>query len=157
MPILLGIVALVLISLLGLGFWWLRAIRDPVGPAAPSPSPSVTPTATRPEAPLPNAPRPTTVAPSPTPNPAVSTVSVPTLAGLPEAAARAELDGLGLVYRLRYRDSNQPAGTIVETDPPAGTEVATGTEITLVIAASRGEPTTEPTEKPLEPAPTASR
>ncbi|NLU78000.1 PASTA domain-containing protein [Micromonospora sp. HNM0581] len=147
LPILWGVLLLLLLGLIGGGFWLARRGLDGDGPAPESPSPST-------QAP------PTTVSPSPTsasPSPAPTTspapveVPVPPLVGLPEAAAQAALDGLGLDYQVEYRPSDQPEGTVIATDPEGGELVDQGDEVRLVVAASPSpspttvEPTTGPT------------
>ncbi|HEY0700152.1 MAG TPA: PASTA domain-containing protein, partial [Micromonospora sp.] len=79
-------------------------------------------------------------------------VPLPPLAGLPQAGAQALLDRLGLGYQLRFEPSDRPAGTIVRTDPPAGTLVERGDEIILVIAEEPAPPTgPPPTGEPTAP------
>ncbi|MDG4794778.1 PASTA domain-containing protein [Micromonospora sp. WMMD1082] len=148
LPILWGVLLLLLLGLLGVGIWLARQALDEGGSPPASPQPTrQTPTATA-------SPSPTTRSPSPPPttSAAPAEVPVPPLVGLPEAAARALLDGLDLDYAVEYRPSDQPAGTVIATDPGAGELVAAGDEIRLVVAAASpspsvttGEPTTEPT------------
>ncbi|SCL16162.1 PASTA domain-containing protein [Micromonospora rhizosphaerae] len=150
MPILLGILALVLLALIGLGVWLaLRAADE--GPA-PSSSPSFPPTS----APATSA-APTSAAPStepPTTPPATTAparVPMPPLVGLSEATARAILDRLGVGYRVETRISDRPAGTVLETDPGAGELITEGEQVTLVVAQAAapttgaGTPTPSPT------------
>ncbi|MFG2056401.1 PASTA domain-containing protein [Micromonospora sp. NPDC048930] len=132
MPILLGILALLLIALIGLGVWLaLRAAERNPGPA---PSFTAVPT---------TAPRtsaaPTTTAPSTSPpttpaSPTSAGVAMPPLVGLPQSAARAILDRLGVDYRVETRESDRPAGTVLETDPAAGEPIGDGDQVTLVVA-----------------------
>ncbi|MFV2083961.1 PASTA domain-containing protein [Micromonospora sp. LOL_021] len=148
LPILIGVLALLLVALVGLVIWWASTLDDSTDPGGPTPT--AAPTATVPTAqPETEQPEPTEEQPEPTEEQTTEApvVVVPTLTGLPLADARAELDERDLVYRLEQRGSDQPAGTVLETDPPAGTEVPPGTEILLVIAATNTEPTgpAEPT------------
>ncbi|GIJ08653.1 PASTA domain-containing protein [Micromonospora andamanensis] len=148
LPILWGILLLLLLALIGGGFWLASQGLDGDGPAPVSPSPTTgAPRTTA-------SPSPTTTSPSPPPttSAAPAQVPVPPLVGLPEAAARAALDGLDLGYQVEYRPSDQPPGTVIETDPEAGELVAAGDEVRLVVAEASpspspttGEPTTEPT------------
>lgn len=142
-PIVIGIVALVLVGLLGWGIYLITTAED--GGDTPAPGPTVTVT---------NAPAPTTAAttasqtPSPTPTttapttePTLAEVTVPALVGLAQQEAQQALDGRGLPYRLLFRPSDAPAGTVIDSDPPEGQEVPPGTLVTLVIATA---PSTEP-------------
>ncbi|MFG2165280.1 PASTA domain-containing protein [Micromonospora chersina] len=152
MPILLGVLALLLIALIGLGVWLaLRAADRGAEPglspsAVPSTAPqtSVTPSTAAPSSSPPSSPPTTTAA---------AEVPVPPLVGLPESAARAALDRLGVDYRVRYRTSDQPAGTVIDTDPEAGETVAEGDQVTIVVARAAA-PTTGATTS--APAPTVT-
>ncbi|MBF9132148.1 PASTA domain-containing protein, partial [Plantactinospora sp. S1510] len=86
-----------------------------------------------------------TATPSPTATPTATpstTVVMPPLVGLPEQEAVEILERFGLVPRLRFRGSDRPAGTVLQTDPPAGREVEPGDQVTLVIAEPRQDPPT---------------
>jgi hypothetical protein len=154
MPILLGILALLLIALIGLGVW--LALRAADRDAEPGLSPSAVPST----APQTSA-TPTTAAPSSSPpsspptTTAAAEVPVPPLVGLPESAARAVLDRLGVDYRVRYRTSDQPAGTVIDTDPEAGESVAEGDRVTIVVARA-ADPTTEAPTSTAPPTATAT-
>ena len=150
MPILLGILALLLIALIGVGVWLaLRAARPgrhavPVAHAAHRPAP---------RRPPPRRPRPrrAPAADHAADHQAAARVPMPPLVGLPEAAARAILDRLGVDYRVETRTSDRPAGTVIETDPAAGELISEGDQVTLVVAEAAapttgaGTPTPEPT------------
>ncbi|KKK06288.1 hypothetical protein LQ51_09210 [Micromonospora sp. HK10] len=139
MPILLGVLALVLIALIGLGVWWaLRAAER--GPA-PGPLPSAAPTTVPQTSAAPTTAAPSTAPPS-TASPTSAEVPMPPLVGLPEAAARAALDRLDVDYRVRTRESDQPAGTVIETDPAAGEPLSPGDRVTIVVAEPAAAPTT---------------
>ncbi|MEU0156567.1 PASTA domain-containing protein [Micromonospora fulviviridis] len=146
MPILLGVLALLLIALIGLGVW--LALRAADRGAEPGLSPSAVPST----APQTSA-APSTAAPSSSPPsspPAITAaaeVPLPPLVGLPESAARAALDRLGVDYRVRYRTSDQPAGTVIDTDPEAGEPVAEGDRVTIVVARAAA-PTTDASTSP---------
>jgi serine/threonine-protein kinase len=58
-------------------------------------------------------------------------VVVPYVVGEDRATARDELVDHGLRVRERERDSDEPAGVVVATDPPPATEVSVGTRVTL--------------------------
>nr|WP_225853897.1 PASTA domain-containing protein [Micromonospora sp. AMSO31t] len=153
MPILLGVLALVLIALIGLGVW--LALRAADRDAEPGLSPSAAPTAARTSA------TPSTAAPSSSPpsspptTTAAAEVPMPPLVGLPESAARAALDQLGVDYRVRYRTSDRRAGTVIETSPGAGEPVEEGDRVSIVVARA-AEPTTTPTTSTPSPTATAT-
>ncbi|MFF5214068.1 PASTA domain-containing protein [Micromonospora sp. NPDC000442] len=152
LPILWGVLLLLLLGLIGGGFWLARQGLDDDGPAPESPSPTT-------QAPPPTAsPSPTTASPSPAPTTSAAPVEVPVppLVGLPEAAARAALDGLDLDYRVEYRPSGQPEGTVIATDPEAGELVEAGDEVRLVVAAASPSPSPTTDEPTTEPTATAS-
>ncbi|MEV6811477.1 PASTA domain-containing protein [Micromonospora sp. NPDC051296] len=151
LPILWGIVVLLLVALLGVGLWLARQALDEGGSAPQSPLPTTSAPPTTASA------SPTTRSPSPPPttSPAPAQLPVPPLVGLSEAAARAMLDQLDLGYQVRYRPSDQPAGTVIATDPETGQLVQAGDEVTLVVAAASpspsettGAPTGTPTAEP---------
>lgn len=143
MPILVGILALLLLGLLGLGLWLILQADDGPG-KAPSPPATSAPATTGVPTTSPTTPSTTTppttpsLTTSPTTMPPTTTaparITMPLLVGRPQAAARAVLDRLGLGYRLELRESDQPAGTVIATDPSAGEPVSVGQDVTLVIA-----------------------
>ncbi|NES29658.1 PASTA domain-containing protein [Micromonospora terminaliae] len=144
MPILLGVLALLLIALIALGVWLaLRAAdrdaepgRSPSAVPSTAPQTSATPTTAAPSSSPPSSPPTTTAA---------AEVPMPPLVGLPESAARAALDRLGVDYRVRYRTSDQPAGTVIDTDPEAGEPVAEGDRVSIVVARAADPTTAAPT------------
>ncbi|MGA3564883.1 PASTA domain-containing protein [Melissospora conviva] len=147
MPILIGVVVLVLLAALGTGLW---LILGAAGDSEPDPAP-VSPTATRSATPATSAP-PTTRGPATPSAPATTTalVQVPAVVGWPVSAAQTAMSQAGLGYRVRLEESGRPAGTVLRAEPSAGSQVPTGTEIVLVVAA---EPTAAPTAEPTAPAP----
>jgi serine/threonine-protein kinase len=77
-------------------------------------------------------------APSATPLPQIP---LPSFIGRPEVEVVAELDRLKLIRRadpnnpaLQPRNDPAPIGTIIEQDPPAGTLVPEGAEVTIVVS-----------------------
>lgn len=82
-------------------------------------------------------------------------VAVPDVVGIPEADAIAAITGANLRVGVRTDafDDEIPAGSVISTSIPAGTEVPTNQEISYVV--SRGpEPTPSPTPSPTaEPTP----
>jgi hypothetical protein len=154
MPILLGILALVLLALIGVGVWLaLRAADDGAGPAGtPSARPTTVPaTSVPPTSVAPSSAEPSTEPPTTPPtSSAAAEVPMPPLVGLPEATARGILDRLGVDYRVRTRTSERPAGTVVGTDPAAGEPIRAGDRVTVLVAAAA------PTTGAGTPTPTAS-
>ncbi|MGW0434639.1 PASTA domain-containing protein [Micromonospora sp. NPDC003197] len=137
MPILLGVIALFLLAVLGVGVW-LIVQASQRGPAS-EPPPGPTPSATSAPSPVPQrspTPSPSTTTETPTPRTTTpGAVSMPILVGLPEAVAREVLDQLGLTYQVRFRTvPGWPAGTVIETDPRAGSPVLPSQRVTLVVA-----------------------
>lgn len=148
-PILIGVLVLLLVAVVGLLVWWASTLNDQQTSNEDTPDP--VPTATvpiSPETSQPQTDQPETGEPTPQQTTAAPTVAVPPILGLPEAQARAQLDDLDLVYRLEWRQSDQPPGTVIGTDPPVGTPVAPGSEILLVVASSSSGQTPEQTESP---------
>ena len=71
---------------------------------------------------------------------APDTVAIPTLAGLDRSEATDILQELDLRISFREQPSVDVAeGRVIETEPPAGEEVAPGTKVTLVISAGPEE------------------
>ncbi|MBO4143548.1 PASTA domain-containing protein [Micromonospora tulbaghiae] len=156
MPILLGILALLLLGLIGAGVWLaLRAADRDSDPGPPVPSISAQTSA------APTTAAPTSAAPSSSPpsTPPATTapveVPMPPLVGLPEAAARAALDRLDLDYRVQRRASDRPAGTVISTDPEAGYPVGEDDRVTIVVAVP-APPTNGPSTPGSAPATTTT-
>ncbi|MFG1675286.1 PASTA domain-containing protein [Micromonospora sp. NPDC049282] len=140
MPILLGILALILIGLIAAGVW--LALRAADRDSGPGTSPSAAPNTSAQTSAAPTSASPSSSPPSTPPTTtAAAEVPMPPLVGLPETAARAALDRLGIDYRVQRRPSDRPAGTVIATDPEAGYSVSEGERVTLVVA-EPAEPTT---------------
>ena len=60
--------------------------------------------------------------------------SVPTVAGQDRATARTTLENANLVAVFEEKDSDQPKGQVIETDPAAGEQVPEGTRITVFFS-----------------------
>ncbi|MDP9479798.1 MAG: PASTA domain-containing protein, partial [Actinomycetota bacterium] len=71
-----------------------------------------------------------------------STVEVPGVVGLSEAAARAALDRAGLVVGTRYEVPSEtaPEGQVVEQGYPAGSAVDPGTAVNLGVSSGPPDP-----------------
>jgi beta-lactam-binding protein with PASTA domain len=68
-------------------------------------------------------------------------IKVPRLAGLKEGAARSALREAGLGVAVVHRtDDGAPAGHVIRSTPRAGSHVAPGSRITLVISSGPGRP-----------------
>ena len=73
--------------------------------------------------------------PSPSPSPTASTVTVPNVYGIDATTATDELNTAGLGVDVRQKaGTGQPPGTVVRMVPDAGTTVASGSTVLLVIA-----------------------
>jgi hypothetical protein len=148
LPIVIAVVALLLLGVLGYGIWLISSANE----GSESPAPALTTSA--PSRRTPTTPPARTTKPPVTAT-APASVPVPRVIGLSAADARAALDSVGLASRLAFRPSDTaPAGTVIAAEPPPGTQVPPGTEITLVIAsAPRTTPPTEasPTSPPATP------
>ncbi|RQX13085.1 penicillin-binding protein [Micromonospora ureilytica] len=148
LPILWGVLALLLAGLLGGALWLVLAQRDD-DRDGPGSTPSLPPTSA-PSAP-PSSAAPTSAAPtSESPSSSATTeapeeLPVPPLAGLPQATAEGLLGRLGLAYRVVYRPSELPPGTVVDTEPGAGTLVSTEDEVLLIISQARPSTGASPT------------
>ena len=139
MPIVVGLIALLLLGVLGWAIYLIvQNTDDPPAPAQ-SATTSAAPveTATTPESTPPST-QPTTTSAAPMPSttePTISEVMVPALRGLALADAQAALNSTGLNYRLIFRSGDAPAGTVLDSDPAEGQEVPPDTVVTLVVAA----------------------
>ena len=137
MPIVVGTIVLVMLAVLG---WAIYLIMRSVGrddsPAPASTSADATTAAATTTATTTPTTGPTTPsATPPTTEPTMTEVTVPALRGLTLTEAKAALDRTGLSIRVIYRDSDAPAGTVIDSDPAEGQEVPPDTRVTLVIAA----------------------
>ncbi|WP_327042309.1 PASTA domain-containing protein [Micromonospora ureilytica] len=148
LPILWGVLALLLAGLLGGALWLVLAQRDDDrdGPGStpslpPTSAPSAPPTSAAPTSAAPTSESPS----SPATTDAPDELSVPPLAGLPQATAEGLLGRLGLAYRVVYRPSELPPGTVVGTEPGAGTLVSTEDEVLLIISQARPSTGASPT------------
>ncbi|MFG1867855.1 PASTA domain-containing protein [Micromonospora arborensis] len=155
LPILWGVLALLLVALLG-GALWLVLSKQDDDRDEPGPTPSLPPasaTSAAPTSASPSSAAPTSESPS---SPATTSepagVPVPPLAGLPQATAEGLLGRLGISYRVVYRPSELPPGTVVGTEPGTGTPVSTDDEVVLIISQARPSTGVSPTA----PSPTLS-
>ncbi len=149
LPILWGIVLLLLLGALGVGLWLARQAVDEDDSSPPSPQPTST------------APTSASASPTRSPSAAPTTSAAPTglplppLVGLSEDAARARLEALDLEPEVVYRPSDQPAGTVIATDPGQGEPVQPGDVVRLVVA-TPSPSTTAPTTAPTTTDPTTT-
>ncbi len=154
MPIVVGIIALILLGVLGWAVYLIvqnssgNETPTPATSSAAAPAETVTTTTTSPSA------TPTTTSPEPMPSttePTSSELTIPALRGLSQAEAQAALRSTGLNYRLIFRSApDVPPGTVIDSDPVEGQEVPPDTTVTLVVAAepTNTPTTTEPTQDP---------
>ncbi len=69
-----------------------------------------------------------------------ATVPVPDVAGKAAADAQAELEAAGFTVTSEEQESmDVEAGLVIETNPSAGTEVATGSEVKMIVSSGAGE------------------
>jgi len=139
-PILIVVALLVLLGLVGLGLW-LATRGQPVPTASPS---AMASSVTSSAAPSPS-PSPSRTAASPTP----ATVAVPSVSGVMLTDAQQILQSQGLKAKVVIEVSDQPAGSVVRTDPAAGVVVPVGSTVTLYVAT--------PPATSVPPSPRASR
>jgi hypothetical protein len=138
LPILIGIIALLLLALLGWGIYLIAQHQGNDSTPTPTPSAGPTPTAAPTTAPTTAAPTtaaPTTTAPSP------EEVTIPALRGLTQDAAQQALSRRGLAARLKFRVTTEaPPGTVIDSDPVEGREVPPSSVVTLFIASASPSP-----------------
>ncbi len=67
-------------------------------------------------------------------------LAVPNVVGQPYESAAATLQAAGFAVARREADSNQPAGIVIDQDPPANSTAARGSSVTLTV--SKGPKTT---------------
>ncbi|NJC68787.1 PASTA domain-containing protein [Planosporangium thailandense] len=153
-PVLIALVVLVLLAMLGTGLWLIfnhvagRSAPTTVVPATATAASSSTATAPASQAP-PAAP--TTAPTAATPD----QIAVPDVVGQSEGAARQQLAAYGLTATVARRVTGGAApGTVIATDPGAGTMVAAGSRVTLVVAAA---PVPAPTTATRSASPTPAR
>ncbi|MET8305593.1 PASTA domain-containing protein [Micromonospora sp. NPDC005173] len=147
LPILWGVLALLFAGLLGAALWVVLAAQDD-NPDDSRTTPSLPPasaTTAVPTSAAPTSAAPTSESPSSPATTAPAEVPVPPLTGLPQATAERLLDRLGLTYRAVYRASELPPGTVVGTEPEAGTTVPTDEEVLLVVSQARPSTGASPT------------
>ncbi|TMK65910.1 MAG: PASTA domain-containing protein [Actinobacteria bacterium] len=76
-------------------------------------------------------------------------VAVPSLFNVPEADAAAQLRQAGFaVERTTTADQSVAVGRVVRTDPAAGTPVAKGSTVTIVVSSGPAPTTAPPTTLP---------
>lgn len=129
MPILVAVIGLVLLAVLLVAGWVIAdsVRRDTPGPPA-TPSGAASAVTSAPTSAAPTSAVPTTVGTT------RAVVAVPPLVGLSEAAATGLLEQLGLVPELRFEASDEPAGTVLATEPEEGAELTPGDVVVLVVA-----------------------
>ncbi len=143
LPVLITLAVLILLGLIGLGIW--MALHSSSGPApAASNSPGTSPS-----------PSPASPTPSPSPASSAPLVEVPDVRGETVSDAKDTLGGVGLKVKVQTQVTNaQPPGTVLSTQPTAGSKVRAGTEVTLVVAqAPSPSPSASPSRSSPSPTP----
>jgi serine/threonine-protein kinase len=69
----------------------------------------------------------------------IEVVQVPTVVGLSQREAEANLSAVKLKVKLVTRDVNMPVGTVLEQLTPPGQQVAAGTVVQLIVASGKVE------------------
>ncbi|MFI7606926.1 PASTA domain-containing protein [Micromonospora sp. NPDC049366] len=148
LPILWGILALLLVALLGTAVWLVLSADDDRPGPEPTLSPSLT-TAARTSAP-PTSEAPTSEPPSSAPpTTEAAGTPVPPVAGLSREAAESLLDQLGIRHRVQFRPSELPPGVVISSEPGPGELVADDEEVLLLISQADPSPSSEaPTPTP---------
>jgi hypothetical protein len=146
MPILIGILGLLLLALLSWGIWLILQAQnssDDDAPAVVPPTTAAVPATAATTAAAPTTEPPTSKATTAAPPPDTA-VTIPALKGLSREEAQQALNRVGLSSRLRFVNSDRPAGTVIDSDPGEGQEVPPDTTVTLVIASqpASSNPTT---------------
>jgi serine/threonine-protein kinase len=84
-------------------------------------------------------------------------VSVPSVTGSQQDAALNTLLGAGFRPQIRTQEADQPAGTVIGTEPGAGTEAPEGTTVTVIVSTGPAPTTTQaPTTTSTTPPTTSS-
>jgi serine/threonine-protein kinase len=150
-PVIVGMVALVLAAGLGVGIYLIyNATRN--NPPETGPSAAVTSAAAT-TAPPSSAPASPSPSPSPSPS-APAGVPIPALRGETERSATDALTTLGLTVVVQRRsDPSVEPGRVIGTDPPAGTAVADGSTVTLIVASA---PAPSPSRSSPAPSPSVA-
>jgi hypothetical protein len=140
LPILIGIIALVLLALLGWGIYLIAQHQGDDSTPPPAPTTAPAPTATVPTTAAPTTAGPTTAAPATTAA-TPQQVTVPALRGLSQDAAQRALSRRGLSARLKFQASTEaPPGTVIDSDPAEGQQVPPDSVVTLIIASASPSP-----------------
>jgi hypothetical protein len=152
MPILIGILGLLLLALLSWGIWLILQAQnsgDDSTPAVVPPTTAAVPATAATTAAAPTTEPPTSKATTAAP-PTDTAVTIPALKGLSREEAQQALSRRGLSSRLRFVNSDRPAGTVIDSDPGEGQEVPPDTTVTLVIASQppSSSPTATATDQP---------
>src|SRR5919202_505485 len=92
----------------------------------------------------------------------VSTLDAPSMVEVPDVTGQSTEEASGVLRNVGLTvnqesdvvESNEPKGTVLGTDPPAGSEVEAGTSITLTVSSgTSNEATAEPTSQQPDSAP----
>jgi hypothetical protein len=154
LPIVLGVLALLMLGVLGVGVWLIMRTQN--DKPAPATSVSATPTASAQPSQTSASAAPTSASPSPTES-GPAQVQVPVLVGLTAEQAESALRQNQLNFQLLYRyDPNTPVGNVIETDPLASTLVDQGSTVTLVISSAPPSSSATPSDSSTSGSPAAT-
>jgi eukaryotic-like serine/threonine-protein kinase len=65
-------------------------------------------------------------------------ITMPDVVGEQDSVARSQLERLGLIVNADPRDADEPEGTVIEQDPPVGTELKKNDTVTIVVSTGAG-------------------
>lgn len=63
---------------------------------------------------------------------------VPSVVGLSQQIAENQVESAGLLPNVETENSDQPEGTVVAQDPGAGSQIESGSEVTIVVSTGAG-------------------
>ncbi|HYU60841.1 MAG TPA: PASTA domain-containing protein [Solirubrobacterales bacterium] len=67
-----------------------------------------------------------------------NTVEVPGVVGLQQQIAENQLEAVDLIPNVETENSDQPEGTVVAQDPAAGSEIESGSQVTILVSTGAG-------------------
>jgi eukaryotic-like serine/threonine-protein kinase len=67
-----------------------------------------------------------------------NTITLPSVIGQSQEAARSQLENLGLIVNVDSTDSDEPEGTVIDQEPVAGTEVSRNDRVTIIASNGAG-------------------
>jgi serine/threonine-protein kinase len=67
-----------------------------------------------------------------------NTITLPSVIGQSQEAARSRLENLGLIVNVDSTDSDEPEGTVIDQEPAAGTELSRNDRVTIIASNGAG-------------------